>query len=180
MVVRQYPMEFKVDAAKLVEEKGYTVSEAANSLEISQANLTKWRKQYREGRLLPGHRRAKPTAEEVELRRLQSEVKRLEMELVTVKKATIYFTRHSTWGVPSSRRTRVSSRLACFVGCLGYQEVATITPFGGGKCQVNAKKLILHCSGRSKRCLPSASGATAILGFTPNSTSKKCPARWPG
>ena len=39
-VVRQYPMEFKVDAVKLLEEKGYTVSEAANSLGIPQANLT--------------------------------------------------------------------------------------------------------------------------------------------
>lgn len=37
-VVRQYPREFKVDAVKLLEEKGYTVSEAANSLgtEIGQ------------------------------------------------------------------------------------------------------------------------------------------------
>ena len=95
-VVRQYPMEFKIDAVKLLEEKGYTVSEAANSLGIPQANLTKWRKQYREGRLLPGHRRAQPTAEEAELRRLQGEVKRLEMELAIVKKAAIYFARHST------------------------------------------------------------------------------------
>ena len=95
-VVRQYPMEFKVDAVKLLEEKGYTVSEAANSLGIPQANLTKWRKQYREGRLLPGHKRAQPTAEEAELRRLQSEVKQLEMELAIVKKAAIYFARQST------------------------------------------------------------------------------------
>ncbi len=63
-VVRQYPMEFKVNAVKLLEEKGYTVSEAANSLGIPQANLTKWRRQYREGRLVPGHKRAQPTAEE--------------------------------------------------------------------------------------------------------------------
>ncbi len=112
-VVRQYPMAFKVDAVKLLEEKGYTVSEASNSLGIPQANLTKWRtkgtsfgrKQYREGRLLPGHKRAQPTAEEAELRRLQSEVKRLEMELAIVrqslgatltKKAAIYFARYST------------------------------------------------------------------------------------
>ncbi len=103
-VVRQYPMEFKVDAVKLLEEQGYTVSEAANSLGIQQANLTKWRttgtsfgrKQYREGRLLPGHKRAQPTPEETELRRLQGEVKRLEMELAIVKKAAIYFARHST------------------------------------------------------------------------------------
>ena len=45
-VVRQYPMAFKVDTVKLLEEKGYTVSEAANSLGIPQANLTKWRKHF--------------------------------------------------------------------------------------------------------------------------------------
>lgn len=95
-VVRQYPMEFKIDAVKLLEEKGYTVSEAANSLGIPQANLTKWRKQYREGRLQPNHRRAQPTVEEAELRRLQGEVKRLEMELAIVKKAAIYFAKHTT------------------------------------------------------------------------------------
>ncbi len=95
-VVRQYPMEFKVDAVKLLEEQGYTVSEAASSLGVPQANLTKWRKQYREGRLVPGHKRSQPTAEEAELRRLQGEVKRLEMELAIVKKAAIYFARHST------------------------------------------------------------------------------------
>lgn len=95
-VVRQYPLEFKIDAVKLVEEKSYTVSEAAISLGIPKANLTNWRRQYREGRLLPGHQRAQPTAEEAELRRLQGEVKRLEMELAIVKKAAIYFARHAT------------------------------------------------------------------------------------
>lgn len=95
-VVRQYPIEFKVDAVKLLEEQGYTISEAANSLGIPQANLTKWRKQYHEGRLLPGHKRAQPTAGEAKLRRLQSEVKRLEMELAIVKKAAIYFAKHTT------------------------------------------------------------------------------------
>lgn len=104
-VVRQYPMEFKVDAVKLLEEKGYTVSEAANSLGIPQANFTKWRKQYREGRLVPEHKRAQPTPAEAELRRLQGEVKRLEMELAIgrqnlgatlTKKAAIYFAGHST------------------------------------------------------------------------------------
>ncbi len=69
-VVRQYPMAFKVDAVKLLEEKGYTVSEAADSLGIPQANLTNWRRQYREGRLLPGYKRAQPTAAEAEVRRL--------------------------------------------------------------------------------------------------------------
>ena len=40
-VVRQYPVAFKVDAVKLLEDQGHTVSEAANRLGIPQANLTK-------------------------------------------------------------------------------------------------------------------------------------------
>lgn len=45
-VVRHYLIEFKVDAVKLLEEQGYTVSEAANRLGVPQANLTKWRKHF--------------------------------------------------------------------------------------------------------------------------------------
>ena len=82
-VVRQYPVEFKIDAVELVEKKGYGITEAARSLGISESNIHKWRttgtsfgrKQYREGRLVVGHKRAQPTADEAELRRLQAEVK---------------------------------------------------------------------------------------------------------
>ncbi len=95
-VVRHYPTEFKVDAVKLLEEQGDTVSKAANRLGIPPANLTKWRKQYREGRLQPGYRRAQPTAAEAELRRLQGEVKRPLTELAIVREAAIYFAKHST------------------------------------------------------------------------------------
>ena len=95
-VVRQYPVEFKIDAVELVEKKGYGITEAARSLGISESNIHKWRKQYREGRLVVGHKRAQPTADEVELRRLQAEVKRLETELAIVKKAAIYFAKHTT------------------------------------------------------------------------------------
>ena len=95
-VVRQYPVEFKIDAVELVEKKGYGITEAARSLGISESNIHKWRKQYREGRLVLGNKRAQPTADEAELRRLQSEVKRLETELAIVKKAAIYFAKHTT------------------------------------------------------------------------------------
>lgn len=70
---RQYLMEFKIDAVKLLEERGYAVSEATNSLGIPQANLTKWRttgtsfgrKQYRERRLVSEHRKVQPTVEDL-------------------------------------------------------------------------------------------------------------------
>lgn len=104
-VVRQYPVEFKIDAVELVEKKGYAIIEAARSLGIAESNIHKWRRQYREGRLAVGHKRAQPTADEAELRRLQTEVKRLETELAIVrqslgaaltKKAAVYFAKHST------------------------------------------------------------------------------------
>ena len=89
-VTRQYEVEFKLDAVRLVEEQGYSVPEAAQRLAIPKSNLTNWHKQYREGRLAPGHKRAQPTAEETELRHLRAENKCLEMENEILKKASAF------------------------------------------------------------------------------------------
>lgn len=96
MAKRQYEVEFKIDAAKLVEDQGYTVGEAASRLGIPKANLTRWLRQYRQGKLLPGHRRAQPTEAEAELRHLKQENKRLEQEVAILKKASAYFARQMT------------------------------------------------------------------------------------
>ncbi len=93
-VVRQYEVEFKLDAVRLVEEQGYSVPEAAQRLGIPKSNLSSWRRQHRQGRLAPGHRRAQPTVEEAELRRLRVENKRLELENEILKKASAFFARN--------------------------------------------------------------------------------------
>ena len=93
-VVRQYEVEFKLDAVRLVEEQGYSVPEAAQRLGIPKSNLSNWCRQHRQGRLAPGHKRAQPTAEEAELRRLRAEIKRLEMENDILKKASAFFARN--------------------------------------------------------------------------------------
>lgn len=92
-VTKQYDMEFKLGAVELVERQGYSVPAAAESLGVSKSNLYTWRRQYLEGRLTPGHKRAQPTAEEAELRRLREENKRLKMEAEISKKASAYFAR---------------------------------------------------------------------------------------
>lgn len=89
--VRQYPVEFKIDAVKLVLEQGYSVREAATRLDIPANSLFSWKRQYAEGRLVPGYKRAQPTPEEAELKRLQAEAKRLAMENEILKKASSYF-----------------------------------------------------------------------------------------
>lgn len=93
-VVRQYEIEFKLDAVRLVEEQGYSVPEAAQRLGVPKSNLSNWRRQYREGRLMPGHQRAQPTPEEAELRQLRAELKRLELENDILKKASAFFARN--------------------------------------------------------------------------------------
>ena len=90
---RDYTNEFKIDAAKLVEEQGYAVKDTAERLGIPQANLTRWLRQYRKGQLEVGKKRAIPTAEESNVRELKAEVKRLEQEVAILKKAATYFAR---------------------------------------------------------------------------------------
>jgi transposase len=92
-LTKQYDMEFKLGAVELVERQGYSLPAAAESLGVSKSNLYTWRRQYLEGRLAPGHKRAQPTPEEAELRRLREENKRLKMEAEILKKASAFFAR---------------------------------------------------------------------------------------
>ena len=93
---RDYTVEFKIDAARLVIDQGYTVKETCERLGIPLSNMTSWLSQYRKGKLQPGNKQAQPTADEAELRRLQAEVKRLEMEVAILKKAATYVARQLT------------------------------------------------------------------------------------
>ena len=72
---RQYDIEFKMDAAKLVAEQGYNVPEAGERLGVPSGNIVRWVRQYRQGKLVPGHKQAQPTEQEAELKRLRAEVK---------------------------------------------------------------------------------------------------------
>ena len=91
---RQYDIEFKIDAAKLVAEQGYSVPETGERLGIPSANIVRWVRQYRQGKLVPGHKQAQPTEQEAELKRLRAQVKQLELENEILKKASAYFAKN--------------------------------------------------------------------------------------
>src|SRR5688500_4920150 len=77
---RNNTREFKVEAGKLVTEKGYSVAEAARSLGIGETLLRSW-KQAREEQgeqAFPG--KGNLPAIEEEVRQLRAENKRLQME----------------------------------------------------------------------------------------------------
>ena len=92
---RTYTSEFKAEAVKLVTEKGYSVAEAARSLDIGQTLLRSWKLAFdKEGaQAFPGQGNRSPLEEE--LRRLQAENKRLQMERDILKKATAFFAKEA-------------------------------------------------------------------------------------
>ncbi len=92
---KKYSKEFKLDAISLVLEQNYTRAEAARSLAIHPVMLGRWIKEYQEddGEAFRGN--GKLTPEQLEIRRLKAQVKRLEMEKDILKKATVFFAKET-------------------------------------------------------------------------------------
>src|SRR3954452_753942 len=93
---RKYTSEFKVEAVKLITEKGYSVAEAARSLDIGETLLRSWKAAFETGggdQAFPGNGRL-PAVEE-ELRRLRADNKRLLAEREVLKKAAAFFAREA-------------------------------------------------------------------------------------
>jgi transposase len=93
---RVYTPEFKVEAVKLVTEKGYSVAEAARSLGIHQTLLRAWKQalQDKGDQAFPGQGKLPPLEEE--LRRLRAENKSLLAERDIEKKAAAFFAKEAT------------------------------------------------------------------------------------
>jgi transposase len=86
---KKYPKEFKLDAISLVLDQGYTRTEAAKSLGINAHMLGRWVKEQQsdDGQAFRGN--GKLTPEQEEIRKLKTQVRRLEMEKDILKKATV-------------------------------------------------------------------------------------------
>jgi len=93
---RTYTSEFKVEAVKLVTEKGYSVAEACRSLGVGETLLRSWMAALQEkgAEAFPGHGRLSPQEEEI--RRLRAENQRLLAEREILKKAAAFFAREAT------------------------------------------------------------------------------------
>lgn len=90
---KSYTKEFKLEACKLVVEKGYSYAEAAQRLDVSFFTLKEWVKRLRASGQLPPASEPLPEAEE--LRALRKENQRLQMEVEILKKAAAYFAKES-------------------------------------------------------------------------------------
>ncbi|MFD2095123.1 IS3 family transposase [Corallincola platygyrae] len=91
---KQYTTEFKATAVKLTHYKGATVKGVAESLGIHPFMLSRWRKEYREGKIMSDRRKKlikKPASvsENERIAALEKENARLRLENDLLKKATI-------------------------------------------------------------------------------------------
>ena len=92
---RKFSREFKLEAVKLVHDRGASVSQAARDLDLHENVLGKWvREQAADpGSAFPGHGVMKPESQEIE--RLRRELARMKAERDILKKAAAYFARNS-------------------------------------------------------------------------------------
>jgi transposase len=92
---RKYTREFKLEAVKLVRERGVTMAQAARDLDVHVNLLRNWVRaaQADPAQAFPGHGQQKP--EDAEITRLRREVARLKIERDILKKAAAYFAQES-------------------------------------------------------------------------------------
>lgn len=95
MLRKRYDDEFKIGAAKLVLEQGYSASKAAENLGVDITSIRRWVREFGSPPTLPV---SGATAEQLqrENTRLREENRRLLMEREILKKAATFFAKELT------------------------------------------------------------------------------------
>lgn len=93
---KRYSREFKVEAVKLVTERGVSAAQASRDLGVHVNVLRTWVRELRADPVhaFPGLGTQKP--EDAQLARLRREVARLKMERDILKEAAAFFAKEST------------------------------------------------------------------------------------
>ena len=92
---RRFDRAFKLEAVKLVRERGVSAAQAARDLDVHENGLRKWVKEFAADpqHAFPGQGQMKP--EQLEIARLKREVTKLKAERDILKKAAAYFAKES-------------------------------------------------------------------------------------
>ena len=95
MARRQFSREFKLEAVKLVKERGVSIAQASRDLDVHENVLRKWVRDVTADPVhaFPGQGQMKP--EQAEIERLKKEVAKLKMERDILKKAAAFFAKES-------------------------------------------------------------------------------------
>ena len=103
MLRRKFSREFKLEAVRLVKDRGVAVAQAARDLDLHEHVLRKWVREFAADRqhVFPGHGQMKPEQQVID--RLRKEVAKLKAERAILKKAAAYLARDALLGSPSLR-----------------------------------------------------------------------------
>ena len=93
---RRFGREFKVEAVRLIRDRGVSIAQAARDLDVCENVLRKWVKEFAAdpGQAFPGHGQMKP--EQLEIEKLRREVAKLKAERDILKKAAAHFAKDVT------------------------------------------------------------------------------------
>src|SRR6266403_5846516 len=99
---RKFTREFKLEAVRLIKDRGVSYVQASQDLGVHTSQLRNWVKKFADDpeHAFPGHGQMKP--EQLEIAQLKREVLRLKAERDILKKPR-----------PTSRRNRHEVRLRC-------------------------------------------------------------------
>jgi transposase len=93
---RKFTREFKLEAVRLIKDRGVSYVQASQDLNVHTSQLRDWVKKFSDDpqHAFPGNGQMKP--EQLEIARLKREVAKLKAERDILKKAAAYFAREST------------------------------------------------------------------------------------
>ena len=83
-----FSAEFKHECAQLVLDKNYSVAEASKAMNVGKSSLDKWVRQLKNERNGITGKTSPLTPEQIQIRQLQRQIKRIEEENEILKKAT--------------------------------------------------------------------------------------------
>jgi transposase len=88
---KSYSRDFKIEAVRLITDRGYSIAEASRNLGIEYSVLRRWKKQFENDPnfAFPGKGKLKPQDEE--MRQLKRKLERVTQERDILKKALAYF-----------------------------------------------------------------------------------------
>lgn len=94
---RKFSREFKIEAVRLIKERGVSVAQAGRDLDVHENVLRKWMRELAvdPSHAFPGHGQVKP--EQLEIDRLRRELVKLKAERdLPQKRAAAFFAREAT------------------------------------------------------------------------------------
>jgi transposase len=91
MSAKRYPEEFKIEAVRQVVDRGYSISDVAKRLSVSNKSLRDWIKLFGD----TGAQHQTIVSQQDELRKLKAELRRVTEERDILKEAAAFFASES-------------------------------------------------------------------------------------